>query len=100
MSLDLLTTPFSWVRYSKKILARFEKPHNSGAFTEEDAQGRGMRFVEGTQGSVEEGNWVILHLLIDPTDGKIVDARFHVWGQSALIAAADVAQQARQQARQ
>lgn len=91
MSLELLTTPFSWTRYSKKILARFEKPHNVGAFTEEDAKARGMRFIEGSQGSVEEGNWVILHLLLDPADGIIVDARFHVWGQSALIAAADVA---------
>lgn len=91
MSLELLTTPFSWTRYSKKILTRFEKPHNNGAFTQEEASKRGMRLIEGAQGSIDEGNWVILHMLLDLTDGMILDARFHAWGGSALIAAADVA---------
>lgn len=91
MSLALLLTPFPWMRYSKKLSARIENPRNVGAFSAEDAQRRGVRFVEGADGSMEDGNAVHLYCLVDPTDGIILDARFQVFGQSALIGAADSA---------
>lgn len=50
-----------------------------------------MRLAEGREGSVKEGNAVALFLLVDPDDGIIVDARFQVYGQSALIGAAEAA---------
>lgn len=87
---DLLRA-FPWHRYSKKMGAKIENPRAAGYFTPEDAERRGMRFVEGKEGLAEDGNEVHLYLLVDPSDGVIVDAKFQLFGQSALIAAAESA---------
>jgi NifU-like protein len=50
-----------------------------------------MRLAEGSEGEVEDGNVVKLFWLVDPEDGVIVDSRFQVFGQSALIGAAEAA---------
>ena len=50
-----------------------------------------MYLARGMAGSKEDGNFVILYWLVDPDDAIIVDARFQVYGQSALIGAAEVA---------
>lgn len=91
MSLSSLLMPFPWAQYSRKLIARIENPHNAGAFTSEDAQGRGVRLAQGADGSIETGNYVAVSWLVDPGDGVILDARFQVFGQSALIGAADAA---------
>lgn len=91
MSLKNLTEPFPWARYSKKLAARIENPHNGGFFTATDAEARGMRLVEGRDGTAHDGNSVVLYWLLDTADGTIVDARFQVFGQTALIGAADAA---------
>lgn len=90
MGLDTLIRPFPWKRYSRKLRARIDNPRNVGTFTVEDAKARGMRRVYGAEGSLEEGNTVCLYWLVDADDGAIVDARFQVYGQSALIGAAEV----------
>lgn len=91
MSLTGLLAPFPWSLYSKKLSARIENPRNSGVFTQEDAKARGVRLAEGTEGSIEEGNCIAMSWLVDLEDGVILDARFQVFGQSALIGAADTA---------
>lgn len=91
MGLAKFIQPFPWKRYSKKLRARIDNPRNAGAFSVDDAQQRGMRRVEGVEGSFEDGNAIHLYWLVDPDDGAIVDAKFQVYGQSALIGAADVA---------
>lgn len=82
---------FPWHRYSRKVIARIENARCYGTFTPEDATERQMRAILGQEGLIEDGNAVHLYWLLDPTDGVIVDARFQVFGQSALIAAADAA---------
>jgi len=91
MSLKTLTHPFPWSLYSKKLTAKIERPRCAGFFTPEQSEERGMRLVKGQDGSIEEGNFVIFYWLVDPDDGIIVDSRFQVYGQSALIGAAEVA---------
>jgi len=91
MSLQTLTQSFPWSRYSKKLNAKIDRPRCMGFFTKEQSEERGMRLSIGQEGSIEEGNLIRLFLLIDPDDGIIVDARFQVYGQSALIGAAEVA---------
>jgi len=91
MTFDLLTTPFPWNRYSRKLAAKIENPHNAGVFDPEESEARGMRFVVGIEGDVRDGNCVQIAWLVDKEDGKIVDAKFQVYGQSALIGAAEVA---------
>lgn len=91
MSLNTLTQPFPWSRYSKKLNTKIERPRCFGAFTKHQSEERGMRLAVGQEGSVEDGNLIRLYWLIDPDDGIIVDARFQVYGQSALIGAAEIA---------
>lgn len=91
MSYEDLIETFPWERYSKKMAAKIDRPRNSGFFTQADAEQRGMRCVVGREGTREEGNAVALFWLVDPTDGIIVDAKFQLFGQSALIAAAEAA---------
>lgn len=91
MGLEALTTPFPWSRYSKKLIAKIEKPHNVGHFDPKESEERGMRLVIGSDGEIEEGNVVTFFWLVDKEDGTIVDAKFQVLGQSALIGAAEVA---------
>lgn len=90
MSLIALTTSFPWSRYSKKLVAKIESPRSAGFFTAPESEARGMRLAEATEGSVEDGNVVCLHWLVDKDDGIIVDAKFQVYGQSALIGAAEI----------
>lgn len=90
MGLEALTTPFPWSRYSKKLIAKIERPHNAGFFDPKTSEERGMRLVIGSNGEIEEGNVVTLFWLVDKEDGTIVDAKFQVLGQSALIGASEV----------
>ncbi len=91
MSIHSLTTSFPWTRYSKKLIAKIEHPRCVGWFTKEEAEARLMRLAEGKEGSVKDGNAVHLYWLVDKDDGIIVDAKFQVYGQSALIGAAEAA---------
>lgn len=91
MTLKALIRPFPWARYSKKLNAKISRPHCGGFFLETQSEERGMRLAKGKAGSQEEGNLVIFYWLVDPDDAIIVDARFQVYGQSALIGAAEVA---------
>lgn len=91
MSLKTLTQPFPWAKYSKKLMTKIERPRCIGFFTQEQSSERGMRMVKGHSGSKEDGNIVCLYWLVDPDDGIIVDARFQMYGQSALIGAAEIA---------
>lgn len=89
MSLQALITSFPWARYSKKLASKIDNPRSVGFFTQEDAIFRGMKCIEGTAGSIEDGNYITLYWLVDPSDGVIVDAKFQILGQSALIGAAE-----------
>jgi len=89
MSLSALTTPFPWNRYSKKLASKIENPRNAGIFTEQESEARGMRLAIGEDGRIEDGNALRLYWLVDKDDGIIVDAKFQVFGQSALIGAAE-----------
>lgn len=87
--LAALTTPFPWSRYSKKLIAKIEQPRCCGWFTKDEAEARLMRLAEGKEGSIAAGNAICLYWLVDKDDGIIVDAKFQVFGQSALIGAAE-----------
>jgi NifU-like protein len=85
------TRSFPWTRYSKKLAQKIENPRHGGFFTEEESKERGMRLVVGILGHITDGNQVALYLLVDESDGVIADAKFQVFGQSALIGAAESA---------
>lgn len=89
MPLSDFINPFPWIRYSKKLIAKIDKPHCVGFFTAEESDARDMRLVESSEGSLQDGNMIRLYWLVDKDDGIIVDARFQVFGQSALIGCAE-----------
>lgn len=91
MSFQTLTHPFPWSRYSKKLNAKIDRPRCFGYFTMHQTEERGMRLVIGQKGSIDDGNLIRFYWIVDPEDGIIVDARFQVYGQSALIGAAEIA---------
>jgi NifU-like protein len=82
---------FPWYYYNGELKRRIAHPQFVGFFTPEQAAERGMRLVIGEEGSVEEGNCIRFYFLIDPIDGVIADIAFQVYGESALIGAAEVA---------
>jgi NifU-like protein len=90
MSLPFLLS-FPWSRYSKKLASKIENPRCAGFFTQEEATSRGMRLAVGKEGNKQEGNSVALYLLVDESDGVIADAKFQVFGDTALIGAAEAA---------
>lgn len=91
MSLHDLTTHFPWAHYSRGLKGRISRPRNGGFFLPEESIARGVRLVEGVEGGVERGAEVHLYWLVDLEDGVIVDAKFQLFGPSALIGAADIA---------
>jgi NifU-like protein len=91
MGLTALTHSFPWSRYSKKLINKINQPRCAGFFEVEQSAERGMRLAVGEEGRLEDGNLVRLYLLVDLDDGIIVDAKFQVYGQSALIGAAEIA---------
>jgi NifU-like protein len=91
MSFNELVEEFPWYRYSKKLQERILKPRNVGFFTKEESDERAVRLAEAEEGSVDEGNVVKLFWLVDKEDGTIIDAKFQVFGQTALIGAAEAA---------
>jgi len=87
---ELVETPL-WNRYTKKMVEKILSARNVGYFTQQGAEERDMLCIEGHAGSLLEGNCVALYWLLDGSDGMIVDAKFQVFGQAPLIAAAEAA---------
>ncbi|MFZ0565247.1 MAG: iron-sulfur cluster assembly scaffold protein [Chlamydiales bacterium] len=88
MSIEDLVPIEVWDRYGKKMMEAIENPRSLGRFSQNE---RAMRSVAGQGGEVLEGNAVKLYWLVDEADGMIVDAKFQIFGISALIAAAEAA---------
>lgn len=91
MGLNEWIAPFPWSRYSKKLAAKIDNPRNAGIFSSEEAEARTMRLAVGAEGKIEDGNALKIYWLVDKEDGIIVDAKFQVYGQTALIGAAEAA---------
>lgn len=91
MSFEEVTELFPWYRYSRKLQDKIANPRNAGFFTKEEAEARGVRLVEAQEGALSEDNVVRFYWLVDKEDGTIIDVKYQVYGQSALIGAAEAA---------
>lgn len=89
MSLNSLTQPVLWQRYSKKLSAKIAHLHNGGSFSLEDASSRSMHLSVGE--SRHDIYFIRFYWLVDTEDGIIVDSKYHLFGPSALIGAAEIA---------
>lgn len=70
--------------YTEKVMEHFYNPKNQGAIEETDEAGK--KVVTGEVGSIACGDALKLHLKIDETTQKIVDARFQTFGCASAIA--------------
>ncbi len=91
MARAALTKPFPWALYSRKLARHIDTPRFAGTIAHDPSADRLVRLTTGRGGDVALGNAVILYWLVDELDGVIADAKFQVFGQSALIGAADTA---------
>lgn len=89
MSYSPFTPALPWRLYSKKLAQKIQTVRHAGFFSKEEAQERGMRLAVGKQGEMKTGKAVHIYLLVDESDGIIADAKFQVFGPSALIGAAE-----------
>lgn len=76
-----------WVFYNKKVANKVLHATAFGRFTEEEAGMRAAHLMTARQGSIEEGNCAALYFLVDKEEGYILDAKYEVYGETALIAA-------------
>lgn len=74
--------PYTWQLYSKKMKEMILQPTCLGKLEERD----GMRLVTG----VEDGQ-VQLYFLVDESDGIVADAKFQLFGPTALVAVCEMA---------
>lgn len=82
--------PFVWGEYSQKLVDKILKGKNGGKIALSEAVPGELRVIEGRGGDQEEGNSILITLLVDEHDGIISDAKYQAFGQTPLIAAAEI----------
>lgn len=74
---------------TKKMKEKITTPRAAGRFFSEDYQNSLMRLVTGEEGSVGEGQFFKVYLIIDEQDGVIADFKYQCFGSVILIAIAE-----------
>lgn len=77
----------SWLTYTKKLREKILNPRHAGSFSESLEN---QRLVIGEEGCIEEGFAFKLFLLVSEIDGQILKARYKIFGNSALVGAAEI----------
>ena len=80
-----------WHHYSQKLSLRIEKPRYAGFFTPEEAIAKQLRLVIAQEEIKPSGMRAAIFLLVDEEDGVVADAKYQVYGHSALIGALEAA---------
>lgn len=78
-----------WEQYSDKVTMRMNNPSYMGEITEEDASAQNAKLVVADYGADSCGDAVRLYWLVDPKDGKILDAKYKSFGCGTAIASSD-----------
>lgn len=78
-----------WMRLSRKLAEKIEKPRFAGSLSLEEAQIRGVRLVKGTAREGKMGCMVCFYFFVDEWDGVIADVRFQAFGPAVLLGAAE-----------
>ena len=81
--------PYPWAFYSHLLAQRILSPQNGGVIKKRLISLEEMRVVSAQKWDELRENCVIFYLIVDETDGVIVDAKFQAFGMSPLIGAAD-----------
>lgn len=79
-----------WNLYSTNFISRIIHPCHGGRLTEKEAHEQSLFLAIGKSGSITTGNSVIFYFFVNPNGGSIQEARFQVYGDSALIGACEV----------
>ena len=72
--------------YSDKVLDHYENPRNVGSFAKDDASTVGTGMV----GAPACGDVMKLQIKVDPSTGRIADAKFKTYGCGSAIASSSL----------
>jgi len=81
---------FFWNYYSHFFTQHILSPRHSGVFDADDTSYQNVRILKEAAGEPEGSGRVLLSLVVDVTDGIIIDAKFQAYGESILIGVADM----------
>ncbi|NMG05589.1 Fe-S cluster assembly protein NifU [Brasilonema sp. UFV-L1] len=73
--------------YTDKVMDLFYNPKNQGVF--EDSREPGIKIAVGEVGSIACGDALRLHLKVEETTEKILDARYQTFGCTSAIASSE-----------
>lgn len=79
-----------WDAYSNKVTTLMNNPQHQGEISEAEAESRGNKLIVADFGAESCGDAVRLYWEIDPTNDKIIDAKFKSFGCGTAIASSDI----------
>ena len=74
--------PFAWNSYTKKMHEFLRRPMSIGTIKSAPHE---MLLCTAESGSMEEGNWYEIMLIIDTTDGQVADVKYRFFGPTILL---------------
>ena len=78
-----------WMQYSSKLKERIINPRNFGQFPEGYGSLHGMKVFEAKKEF--DDSIIEISIVLDKSDGGIVDAKCRVYGESVLVGMSDIA---------
>lgn len=76
-------TELLWQQYSKKLQKRIRTRYHAGIILEDQTRSKEMRWVMGK--AIHESIWCKIYIIIDETDGIIVDTKFQTFSPPVVI---------------
>lgn len=81
----MMALPHIWQRFSLKVQQRLSAMSSCGSFEEQTRRNMALICPQ----VMSSPHYLKFHWLVDPLDGTIIDSRYHLFGPTALIAAAE-----------
>ena len=82
-----VTTTSYFHRFTKKIQQKIQFPKAYGKFSDDAYSNSSMRLIKIVEGSVQEGLYLEIYIVVDEEDGVIADFKYQCFGPVILIAA-------------
>ncbi len=85
MTEDFYFIPY-FFRLSTKAIQKIIHPKSCGTFNKENFESGTYRLAEGEEGSLNEGGFVQIQIVVDEQDGVIADFKYQCFGPPVIVA--------------